>query len=234
MISISEIFGPTIQGEGLNIGQQTMFVRVGGCDYRCSWCDTMYAVDPIHKANWTPMSAAAILSKVTELGQGIGSKNITLSGGNPCLYDFEEFLQGAHEFGWKVHVETQGSLAPRWLMHCDSVTISPKPPSSGNETPYEKVEACLRVSKNPILKFVVDRDNDDLAYATGMAHDFGRAHPIVFQPCNRVPGRNAVSTIQATLSDAAWLADFVTSEGLPNVRVLPQWHVLLWGNTRAK
>src|SRR4051812_46730356 len=43
---VIEIFGPTIQGEGAEAGLPTHFVRFGGCDYRCVWCDTMYAVDP--------------------------------------------------------------------------------------------------------------------------------------------------------------------------------------------
>jgi 7-carboxy-7-deazaguanine synthase len=43
-IRISEIFGPTIQGEGPLIGRPTVFVRTAGCDYRCTWCDTLYAV----------------------------------------------------------------------------------------------------------------------------------------------------------------------------------------------
>jgi 7-carboxy-7-deazaguanine synthase len=42
-ILISEIFGPTIQGEGALVGKPTVFVRTGGCDYRCDWCDTVYA-----------------------------------------------------------------------------------------------------------------------------------------------------------------------------------------------
>lgn len=41
---IMEIFGPTIQGEGLVIGRKTMFVRTGGCDYSCSWCDSVQAI----------------------------------------------------------------------------------------------------------------------------------------------------------------------------------------------
>ena len=45
-IRISEIFGPTIQGEGPLMGRPTVFVRTGGCDYRCRWCDTLYAVLP--------------------------------------------------------------------------------------------------------------------------------------------------------------------------------------------
>ena len=44
MIRVSEIFGPTVQGEGPQIGCPTYFIRTGGCDYRCSWCDTPYAV----------------------------------------------------------------------------------------------------------------------------------------------------------------------------------------------
>ena len=41
MIAISEIFGPTIQGEGALIGVPTVFVRTGGCDFRCSWTPSM-------------------------------------------------------------------------------------------------------------------------------------------------------------------------------------------------
>jgi organic radical activating enzyme len=48
-IRISKIFGPTIQGEGPLIGRPIVFVRTGGCDYRCSWCDTLYAVLPEYR-----------------------------------------------------------------------------------------------------------------------------------------------------------------------------------------
>jgi len=46
LVRISEIFGPTIQGEGPLIGRPTVFVRTAGCDYRCARCDTLYAVLP--------------------------------------------------------------------------------------------------------------------------------------------------------------------------------------------
>ena len=41
------MFGPTVQGEGPYAGRVCHFLRLGGCDYRCSWCDTPYAVDPV-------------------------------------------------------------------------------------------------------------------------------------------------------------------------------------------
>ena len=54
-ITISEIYGPVIQGEGAVIGKPTVFVRTGGCDYRCSWCDSPYAVLPEFRGEWRKM-----------------------------------------------------------------------------------------------------------------------------------------------------------------------------------
>ena len=59
-ILISEIFGPTIQGEGPLIGIPTIFVRTGSCDYRCSWCDSLYAVLPQYKKDWRKMTTGSV------------------------------------------------------------------------------------------------------------------------------------------------------------------------------
>src|ERR1700745_4233675 len=83
-IRISEIFGPTIQGEGPLIGRPTVFVRTGGCDYRCSLCDTLYAVLPEYRDEWTPMPPAEIIARVNELADG-KPMLVSLSGGNPAL-----------------------------------------------------------------------------------------------------------------------------------------------------
>ena len=61
---VVEVFGPTIQGEGELAGIPTAFVRFGGCDYRCSWCDSLFAVLPedVRKApRMTPAEVAAAL-----------------------------------------------------------------------------------------------------------------------------------------------------------------------------
>lgn len=55
-IRIAEIFGPTIQGEGVLIGEPTVFVRTGGCDYRCAWCDSLHAVESRFRHEWKTMS----------------------------------------------------------------------------------------------------------------------------------------------------------------------------------
>ena len=83
-IRVNEIFGPTIQGEGALIGQPTVFVRTGGCDYRCSWCDTLHAVDSAYRDDWHPMTPQAILMQVDILSGG-KPLMVSLSGGNPAI-----------------------------------------------------------------------------------------------------------------------------------------------------
>ncbi|MBV9468132.1 MAG: 4Fe-4S cluster-binding domain-containing protein, partial [Abitibacteriaceae bacterium] len=90
-ILVNEIFGPTIQGEGALIGKPTIFVRTGSCDYRCHWCDTLYAVLPEYRHEWTPMTAEAILEEVARLSAGHPIL-ITISGGNPALQPLEPLL----------------------------------------------------------------------------------------------------------------------------------------------
>ena len=116
LIRVSEIFGPTIQGEGPLIGRPTVFVRTGGCDYRCAWCDTLYAVLPSHRDEWLPMSTAEIAERVDAL---TGSQPIlvTLSGGNPAMQPLGPLIALGRSKGYSFALETQGSLAPDWLAH---------------------------------------------------------------------------------------------------------------------
>jgi 7-carboxy-7-deazaguanine synthase len=90
-IRISEIFGPTIQGEGPLIGRPTVFVRTAGCDYRCNWCDTLYAVLPEYRDEWTLMTSSEILSQVNELAAN-QPVLISLSGGNPALQPLDSLI----------------------------------------------------------------------------------------------------------------------------------------------
>ena len=86
-LRIAEIFGPTIQGEGALIGQPTVFVRAGGCDYRCSWCDSMHAVDSAFRDSWAAMQTAEVWAQVRALSGG-RPLTVSISGGNPAIQDF--------------------------------------------------------------------------------------------------------------------------------------------------
>ena len=103
-IRISEIFGPTIQGEGPLIGRPTVFVRTGGCDYRCSWCDTLYAVESKYRHNWKPMSAEEIMAEIETLSGGKPIM-VTISGGNPAIQDCTKLLQLGKARGYQFCIE---------------------------------------------------------------------------------------------------------------------------------
>src|SRR5690606_32218634 len=122
MIAVSEIFGPTIQGEGALIGVPTVFVRTGGCDFRCSWCDTRYAVEPPFKGDWRPMGAETILAGFSLQGGGEPIL-VSLSGGNPALQPLELLIKLGHWQGYRFAMETQGSKAQPWFAALDHLTL---------------------------------------------------------------------------------------------------------------
>ena len=67
-IPVLEIFGPTIQGEGMVIGQKTMFIRTAGCDYSCSWCDSAFTWDGSAKEQVRQMAPEEIWNELVEIG----------------------------------------------------------------------------------------------------------------------------------------------------------------------
>jgi len=135
---VVEVFGPTIQGEGELAGMPTAFVRFGGCDYRCSWCDSLHAVLPEHVRGAHRMTPAQIAAALEALP---GRPDwVTLSGGNPALLELGDLVALLHAAGRRVAVETQGSVWRDWLGDVDLLTISPKPPSSGMATAANEAE----------------------------------------------------------------------------------------------
>ncbi len=118
LIKVSEIFGPTIQGEGVVIGQPTVFVRTGGCDYRCVWCDSLHAVDNEYRHDWESFGATQILDKVKSLTSNKPIM-ITLSGGNPAIQPFGELIALGKAEGFTFAMETQGSVCKSWFSELD-------------------------------------------------------------------------------------------------------------------
>src|SRR3954469_20531329 len=85
---IIEVFGPTIQGEGPDAGRACWFVRLGGCDYRCSWCDSLHAVDPAQVRKAPRLTADQIIDTLErEAAFDRDRPYVVLSGGNPALHE---------------------------------------------------------------------------------------------------------------------------------------------------
>ena len=236
-IRVSEIFGPTIQGEGALIGRPTVFVRTGGCDYRCRWCDTMHAVDPEYRAGWRKTTTDTVWRKITELS---GNKPImiTLSGGNPAIQPFAGLIRLGHSAGYWFALETQGSIAKDWFAELDMLVLSPKPPSSGMEVDWHVFEECLRASRDvprTVLKLVVF-DERDFAFARQTSNHYPHL-PVYLQPGNHTPPPAEDDEVpvdqQGLIDKMQWLVARVTADGWFDATVLPQLHVMLWGNKRC-
>src|SRR5699024_2530058 len=169
-VPVMEIFGATIQGEGMVIGQKTMFVRTAGCDYACSWCDSKFTLDGSEKDQITMMSAEAIRDELDRIAKG-RYQHVTISGGNPgLLKHLGTLVDKLHECGVKVALETQGSKWQDWFLNIDELTLSPKPPSSLMKTDFHVLDTIIQrletKQKGSFSIKVVIFNDEDLAYAT--------------------------------------------------------------------
>jgi 7-carboxy-7-deazaguanine synthase len=242
-IPVVEFFGPTIQGEGAMIGVQTTFIRFGLCDYECKLCDSMFAVDPHKvKANATWLTPEEIVMKI---GDNRGCEWITFSGGNPCIHDLKYLVDSLREKGIKIAVETQGTFKPSWLHQCDVVTVSPKPPSMGEKYEPGKFEEFIKEFSNhlglaikvPIFG-VEDFDMlDDVNYRASLLMLDDVVYISLGNPMP--PGK---LDIEPTLKEfrnqmldhfERITTGILNDSRFQNVKILPQLHVLVWGNRQG-
>ncbi|MCF6199476.1 MAG: 7-carboxy-7-deazaguanine synthase QueE [Hyphomicrobiaceae bacterium] len=154
-IKVTEIFY-SVQGEGINAGVPSVFVRLFGCNLTCSWCDTKYAW---HKdfARFDKRSAVQVAEQICVYGL---SNNVVFTGGEPALLQpairkiRKELLVLSSDFSFEI--ETNGTLAITdsfW----DVINISPKLENSGQK-PYEILAQGW--PQKSWWKFVVDHKAD--------------------------------------------------------------------------
>lgn len=232
-IPVMEVFGPTIQGEGMVMGLKTMFVRTSGCDYSCSWCDSSFTWDGTGKS--VSKQPLEIIDELKAIG-GQSFSHVTISGGNPALHKgIGELVDLCHEQGWKVAVETQASFWQDWLLKIDDITLSPKPPSSGMKTDYNKLDSFLTnlVDLNVSLKIVIF-DELDFKFAETV-HLRYPTFPFFLQTGNTdTTTTNDELLVSTLLKQYEWLIDLTVNSPIMNdARVLPQLHTLIWGNKRG-
>jgi 7-carboxy-7-deazaguanine synthase len=107
----------TLQGEGFHTGRAAFFVRLGGCDVGCVWCDV--------KESW-PAEAHPVVA-VTELvekAQSFPARLAVITGGEPLMHNLEPLTAGLKQAGFETNLETSGAypLSGRW----DWICVSPK------------------------------------------------------------------------------------------------------------
>ncbi|MFC7063841.1 7-carboxy-7-deazaguanine synthase QueE [Halobacillus seohaensis] len=236
---ILEIFGPTIQGEGMVVGRKTMFVRTAGCDFSCAWCDSAFTWDGSAKEEVRRMTAEDIIAELQETG-GDKYDHVTISGGNPALLkNLQELIEPLHEKNIEVALETQGSRWQEWFLDIDDLTISPKPPSSKMTTNWDILDDIIQKQQtngrlsHTSLKVVIFND-EDLHYAEKVHKRYANI-PFFLQVGNDDLEEDQPAELATNLlTKYEWLIDKVMeSSALNHVRVLPQVHALLWGNKRG-
>lgn len=228
---VSEIFGPTASGEGPTLGQRCAFLRLGGCNLDCSWCDSAFTWDASRfdlRAELRRMPADDIVSRLL----ATGAKFVIVSGGEPLLQQkyagWNAVLRGLTGAGVRVEVETNGTVEPtagttRMLTR---FTVSPKLAHSGVAEDRRVNPVALKAlmaTGKAAFKFVC-RDAADVAEAA----DLVRANGI---PARRVwimpEGRDAATLDRhlAVVADPAIAAGF---------NITTRLHIHAWGDARGR
>lgn len=231
-LPVVEIFGPTLQGEGPFIGTRCIFVRLAGCDYRCSWCDTTYSW---HRPIFSRMTPAAIAEEVIAR-ERFHPRQVCLTGGNPLIHDgVIELLN--HPSNINYWVETQGTVPQEWMNHwkVSHLVISPKLSSSGMTQTTHDVEFFLSLVTRPheraVLKVVVF---DDLDVEEALQSFY---YPLRWRVADFTfsVGTKPEDTSEDILERWRGITDYLLRMRLiePNFRVLPQAHVLLFGHKKG-
>ena len=226
-LAVSEVFGPTVQGEGPTAGRRAGFVRLGRCNLDCRWCDTPYTwdwdrYDPAVEVTVTPVDAV-----VARL-DAMGVDRVVITGGEPLLQQraLPPLLAALAERGWAVEVETNGTIAPtpEVTAAVGAFNVSPKLANSG-VPPERRIRptalAALAATGKAVFKFVV-ADPDDLDEVAALV----AAHALA--PVWIMPEGTDAATVAARL---AALADAVVARGW---NLTPRLHVLAWGDERGR
>lgn len=112
----------TFQGEGVHIGRPAYFLRLYGCDQKCSFCDAAATWHP----DWRPPQIGTYTAlELAELVRAPIGSIVVLTGGEPTLYQLEPLIAAIHKRGFVVHLETAGHHPVP--ANVDWVTLSPKP-----------------------------------------------------------------------------------------------------------
>ena len=140
MLPVMEHFY-TIQGEGFHAGKAAYFIRLGGCDVGCHWCDVKESWDPtLHPL----MEAETIAETAAKY-----CKTIVLTGGEPLMWNLEILTSRLKELGCTIHIETSGAYPMSG--HLDWITLSPKKTGLPLENIYKVASE---------LKMIIFNNND--------------------------------------------------------------------------
>ncbi len=146
---VNEIFA-SIDGEGTRAGELANFIRLTGCNLRCSYCDTEYAF-----VGGKAMTCDEIIGQLNP-----AVKNVTLTGGEPLLQNCRELIAALLSDGYMVNIETNGSInVDPYLVAGVMVTVDYKCNTSGMSSSMLE-ENFTKLRDKDVIKFVVGSIKD--------------------------------------------------------------------------
>ncbi len=220
MLSIIEIFR-SIQGESSFSGMPCTFVRLAGCNLRCTWCDSEYTF-----SGGVKMSQEQVIAEVQRLSfTGL----VEITGGEPMLQAAEAvpLMQRLLELGYEVLIETSGERPLANVPTQVHKIVDVKCPDSGEGDTFH-LDNLKTLTLKDEVKFVISSRGD-----YEFARDFTRKHrletevkSVIFSPAFR---KNATGSRDAShcLIDPRELADWILADGLI-VRLGFQIHKFIW------
>jgi 7-carboxy-7-deazaguanine synthase len=218
---ISEIYR-SLQGESTYAGLPCVFVRLTGCNLRCSWCDSEFSF-----SGGKQMTVEEVIDEVGHLSPRGGLVEIT--GGEPMLQerDAVPLMERLVAAGYKVLLETSGerplAAVPKEVVKIVDV----KCPNSGEADTFA-VDNLAALAPHDELKFVLT-DRTDYEFARDFVREHGlaeRVNAVLFSPAFRKGARGARDTSHCLL-DPEQLAQWILADDVP-ARLSLQIHKLIW------
>lgn len=214
LFHVTEIFD-SIDGEGKRTGYMAVFLRLAGCNLRCSYCDTAYSLtlEDTEEA----LTEEEVLSRI----RAYPWKRVTMTGGEPMLHPLHHLCEVLGEEGYDINIETNGAV-PLWRERPEGVfyTMDFKCSGSGMKS-YMNLDNFKLLTGKDVLKFVVSSEEDLHEMKEIVNHHFPSAyHPEFF-----------VSPVWGRIEPAE-LVEYVRKNRLQDVRVQVQLHKIIWDPDR--
>jgi 7-carboxy-7-deazaguanine synthase len=221
-VFITEIF-KSIQGESTYAGLPCVFVRLTGCNLRCTWCDTAYAFHGGKK-----YSVAEVMARVAELHASKARvvqhlSMVEITGGEPLLQpETPELARRLLDEGYAVLIETSGERDVSALPHEVVKIVDVKCPDSGESGKFNLANLDALDEKDEIKFVIASRRDYEFAREFTAEHELvGRVHEVLFSPVFADPEGKWPAM------DARALAEWVLEDSL-QVRLGLQIHKFIW------
>jgi 7-carboxy-7-deazaguanine synthase len=220
-MQITEIY-KSIQGESTHAGLPCVFVRLTGCNLRCSWCDSEYTFSGGHRR-----TLEEVLEEVEQLSPGGGLVEIT--GGEPLLQEREvvPLMQRLLDAGYTVLLETSGERPLERVPHRVIKIVDVKCPNSGEPDTFQ-MENLEALNVRDEVKFVLsDRSDYEFARDFVSRHSLDRrVKAVLFSPAFSKEASGARDASYCLL-DPRELAEWMLADGVP-ARLSLQVHKFIW------